>query len=117
MKINKISLLLILFFFVNQCFAINQGGINYKIVTGNLRPTPGCKSKQKAFKQATSEYRFKKYSKVLCQQIAYGWRLAEVKDQGEVICEVCESKDKESGKYQCYVKNVTLKCGKVDLGW
>lgn len=117
MRFTKFCLLLALCFCSTQATALFQGGFDYKIITGNLKPTPGCKNKKKAVKQAATGYRFKKYSKVLCQQIGYGWGLAEVKDRGEVVCEPCDGKVKNIDNYQCYVKNVTLKCGLTRRGW
>ncbi|KAF3978144.1 MAG: hypothetical protein HFP77_03505 [Methylococcales symbiont of Iophon sp. n. MRB-2018] len=117
MKAHPFFLLFLLYLFSQQSLAINQGGFDYKIIAGNLRLTPGCKSRQTAFKQAASDYRFKKHTKALCQQIAYGWGLAKVEDKGKVICEPCENSAKESDQYQCYVKNVILKCVKTNLGW
>jgi len=117
MMTNKIFLIFVLFLFSNQTFAWNQGGYKYKEITGDLKPTPGCKNKEKASKKASSEYRVKKSSKVLCQHIGYGWGLAEVLDRGEVVCEPCEGEVESIDNYRCYVKNVTLKCVLTKLGW
>lgn len=117
MKTNNFFLLFVLYFFANQSAALNQGGFDYKVITGNMKLTPGCKSKEEASKRASTGYRFKKFSKVLCQEIGYGWRIEEVEDRGEVVCQPCKDKiDKKEG-YQCYVKNVTLKCGLTRRGW
>lgn len=43
--------------------------------------------------------------------------LVEVEDSGEVICEPCVDKAESIENYQCYVKNVTLKCGLTRRGW
>jgi len=119
MKATKLFLLFVLFLYSNQSIALFQGGFDYKVITGDLKPTPGCKTKKEASTKASTAYRFNKFAKVLCQQIGYGWGLAEVEDRGEVVCEPCNSKGKvESIKnYRCYVKNVTLKCGLTKRGW
>lgn len=117
MKANHFCLLILLFLFSNQSFALFQSGFDYKIISGDLKPTPGCKNKKKASTQASTGYRFKKLSKVLCQQIGYGWRLDTVEDKGEVVCEPCENEDASTATYRCYVKNVTLKCGLTRRGW
>jgi hypothetical protein len=117
MKNNNFFLLFVLCLFSNQSMALFQGGFEYKVITENLQPTPGCKNKKEAAKQASTGYRFKKHSKVLCQQIGYGWRLTEVKNRGEIVCEPCEDKVESIENYRCYVKNVTLKCGLTKRGW
>ena len=117
MKANYFFSLFVLCLFSNQSMALFQGGYEYRVITANLQPTPGCKNKKEAAKQAASGYRFKKHSKVLCQHIGYGWRLAEVKSRGEVVCELCEDMAESIENYRCYVKNVTLKCGLTKRGW
>jgi hypothetical protein len=118
MKVTRICLLFLLYFFSNQAMALFQGGIDYQVISGNLKPTPGCKNKQKAAKQATTGYRFKKQTKVLCQQIGYGWNFSAVEDSGELVCEPCDGKPESSTEnYQCYVKNITLKCRLIRRGW
>jgi hypothetical protein len=118
MKIGKICLLFMLYFFSHQSIALSTGGIGEtKVVTGNMRVTPGCKNKEVAAKQASTGYRFKKHSKVMCQQIAYGWSLVEVQDRGEVVCEPCEGEEASDDKYRCYMKNVKLLCGITNRGY
>ncbi|KAF3977948.1 MAG: hypothetical protein HFP77_04595 [Methylococcales symbiont of Iophon sp. n. MRB-2018] len=119
MKISKICFLFALYVMSNQAIALSTGGIGEtKIITGNMKATPGCKNKEVASKQASTGYRFKKYSKVMCQQIAYGWSLVEVQDRGEVVCETCEGEEgKGDDNYRCYVKNVKLLCGITNRGY
>ena len=117
MKVNNFFLLFVLYLFSNQSMALFQGGFEYIEITEDLQPTLGCKSKKSAAKQAYSDYRFKKQSKVLCQHIGYGWRLDEVIDRGEVVCEPCVDKPESIDNYRCYIKNVTLKCGLTKRGW
>ncbi len=78
MNVTAFFILLVLCFFSTQSVAWNQGGFDYKIITGNMMPTPGCKNKEKAAKQASTGYRFKKLAKVMCQHIGYGWGFMEV---------------------------------------
>jgi hypothetical protein len=117
MKANKYFLLFVLTFFSNQSFAWNQGGFDYKVISGDMRSTPGCKTKQEASKQASTGYRFKKFAKVMCQSIGYGWGFAEVEEKGEVVCEPCTDKKESNKKFQCFVKDVTLKCVLTRRGW
>ncbi|MEO1880743.1 MAG: hypothetical protein ABGX37_03425 [Methylococcales bacterium] len=119
MKLGKICLLFVLYMFSHQSIALSTGGWgDTKIVVGNLKPTPGCKNKEVAAKQASvGSYRFKKHTKVLCQQIAYGWSLLEVQDSGEVVCETCEGEEESEDNYRCYVKNVKLMCGITSRGY
>ena len=117
MKSTKFYLLFVLYLFATQSMAINQGGFDYKIITGDLKSTPGCKNKEVAAKQASTGYRYKKYSKVLCQYIGYGWTLDKVVDKGELVCEPCDGDVEKINNYQCYVKDITLKCVLTKRGW
>lgn len=114
MKINIFSLImLVLVSFSTQSFAANVDEWNYENITGDLKPTAGCKDKAKAEKQASSGYRFKKYTTIMCQTKGYGWGLEEVIDKGELVCEACEGDYEGAEKYRCYMKNVTAKCRQV----
>jgi len=117
MKVNEILLFSLFCLFSNQSMALFQGGFEYKEITENLQPSLGCKNKKVATKQAYSDYRFNKQSKVLCQQIGYGWRLDAILDKGNVVCEPCEDQSESTGNYQCYIENVKLKCGLTKRGW
>ena len=117
MKANNYFLLFVLCLFANQSVAWNQGGFDYKVITENMMPTLGCKNKEEASKQASTGYRFNKFAKVLCQHIGYGWGFMEVEDRGEIVCEPCEGKVESKDNFQCYVKNVTLKCRLTRRGW
>jgi len=116
MKFN-FFLFIVLVIFSNQTMALFQGGFEYQEMTEDLQPTLGCKNKKVAERQAYSDYRFTKQSKVLCQHLGYGWRLDEVLNRGEVVCEQCEDKPESIDNYRCYVKNVRLKCGLTKRGW
>ncbi len=117
MKVNKLCLLFVLCLFSNQSFALFQSGFDYKEITGDLKHTPKCQNKEEASKHASTGYRFKKQTKVLCQKIGYGWRFSKVENRGEIVCEPCESTVKNIRKYQCYVKNITLTCVLTRRGW
>ncbi len=114
--IQLIAVSLFLFFSI-PAHALSVGEWDYKTITGDLKPTPGCKDKEAAIKQASTGYRFRKYTDLLCKKIAYGWNISEVLDPGEVVCEACEGEYEDQEKYRCYVKNVELKCRIVKRGW
>ena len=116
MKTNYL-LFLLLYIYANQSFAWNQGGFDYQVITGNTMPTPGCKSKPKALKQASSNYRIKKSSQVICQNIGYGWGFMEIQDEGEIVCEACDDESLSKENYRCYIKNISLKCRLIRRGW
>lgn len=100
--------------FSSQSFATNVDEWVFENVTGDLKPTPGCKDRAKAEEQAASGYRFKKYAKLLCNTKSYGWAIEEVVDKGEVVCEECEGGEYEGAeKYRCYMKDVVVKCKQV----
>ena len=115
MKLKTLIIVALLSMFSTSIFAENIDKWDYKTVTGNLKSTAGCKTKKKASAQASSGYRLKKYSQVLCQQEGYGWALSEIKDKGETRCDDCGG-DYE-GKYRCYQSNVTIQCKMVSRGW
>lgn len=122
MKLTRCLLIGLLFFFSGHLLAKNVGGADdweYKTITGNLKSTPGCKTKEKASKQATSPYRYKRYSDILCKNIGYGWSIANVVKEGEVACDVCEGVEGDGGteKYRCYVKDIVVKCKIVARGY
>ncbi len=117
MKHIKLCLFTLLFFFTCQTFAANVGEWEYKTITDNLKPTPGCKDKDVAIKQASTGYRYKKYANLICKNIAYGWNLGEVLDKGEVVCDACEGEFEGKEKYRCYVRDITVKCRIVYRGW
>lgn len=117
MKFNKILLVALLFVFSNQVFALATDEWEYKTVTGHLKPTPGCKDRAKSAKKAEFGHRFKKYTKLLCTEMAYGWGISKVKDRGELVCEPCDGEFEGSEKYRCYMKNVVVECKTVKKGW
>ncbi len=118
MKISMFSFFVLLFVFSTQSLAINTNEWVFESITGDLKPTAGCKDKEKAAKQASSGYRFNKYTSVMCNSKGYGWSKAEVKDRGELICETCEGVTGSGGeeKYRCYMKNVNVICKQVKRG-
>lgn len=82
-----------------------------KIITGNLKPSPGCKDKTIAEKQVIpSTYRFTKYTQIMCQKDSYGWGLDKVMDYGELVCKACEGEYEGNEKYSCYMKDVKVQC-------
>jgi len=120
MKLNKIILIAVAFVFSSQCFALAVDEWEYKEVTGTLKATPGCKTKEKATKQASEGYRYGKYTKLLCTDIAYGWSKETVVDKGQLVCEACEDWDEDDAKdngYTCFMQDVVVKCRTVKKGW
>ena len=117
MKLKTFFLFAFLMVFTNQSFALNVDEWEYKTITGNLKPTPGCKDKDKAAKKASSGLRFKKYTKLLCTQMAYGWGISKVEDKGELVCEACEGEYEDEEKYRCHMKDVVVECKTVKKGW
>lgn len=115
MKLKMILLTAALSVFSANSLATNVDEWVYKEVTGSLKSNPGCKDKEKAKKSAVKPVRFKKYSQLLCQNIGYGWGLAEVLDRGEIVCDECGG-DFE-GKYRCHAENVKVKCKQVKRSW
>lgn len=117
MNSRIISLIALLSF---PCFALatNVDEWVYKEVTGSLKSSPGCVAKEKAIEKVkkkpdsyTGYSRFKKYSRILCEEEGYGWALDSVVDEGEVVCDECGGD--YAGKYRCHVKDVVLRCKQV----
>jgi len=117
MKLNIICLFALLFTFAGQSLAANVDEWEYKTITGDLRPTPGCKKKAYAEKKASTGYRFDTQTSELCNNISYGWTKVEVLDNGEMSCNACGGKYEGKDKYRCTVKNVKVKCKIVKRGW
>lgn len=118
MKFNLLSLLTLLFIFTNQAFAESEGSWVTESITGDLKPTAGCKPKEKAQKQTKpGSYRFKKYTTELCNSKGYGWGKMKVEENGEMICEACIGEYEGLEKYRCYMKDVTVQCKIVKRGW
>lgn len=115
MKIKMLVLSAALSLFSASTFATNVDEWVYKEVTGNLKPNPGCKDKKEAEKSAVKPVRFKKYTQLLCQDIAYGWGLDEVLDRGTIVCDECGGD--YQGKYRCHAENVKVKCKQVKRSW
>ena len=117
MRLNIMCLFALLFTFAGQSFAANVDEWEYKTITGDLRPTPGCKKKDYAEKKASIGYRFDTQTSELCNKISYGWTKVEVLEKGEMSCEACGGKYEGKDKYRCTVKNVKVKCKIVKRGW
>lgn len=117
MKFTKISCFILLLVCSNYALALAVDEWEYKVIKGNLKPTAGCKNKELAAKQASTGYRFDKYTKLLCTSIAYGWSRKEVLDRGKLICESCEGDFNGEEKFRCYMEKVTVKCRTVKKGF
>jgi len=121
MKLNIFCLFALLFVFSNQSFAASEGkegDWEMKTITGDLKPTAGCKDKEKAEKQTIpGSYRFKKYTTKMCNSIAYGWGKSKVIDNGVLTCEACEGDYEGKEKYRCYMKDVKVECKIVKRGF
>ncbi len=115
MKLKIFVLSFMLAFFASNSFATNVDEWVYKDASGDLKSNPGCIAKEKAIEKVTKDYRFNKYSKMICQALGYGWSRAEVLDKGEVVCEECGGD--YAGKYRCHVKDVKVKCKQVKRSW
>ncbi|NOQ34406.1 MAG: hypothetical protein GQ569_00740 [Methylococcaceae bacterium] len=111
MKIKTLILSAALSIFAANSYATNVDDWVYKEVTGNLKSSAGCKVKEVAMKSAVKPVRWKKYTKLLCQNIAYGWTLDKVLDKGTIACDECGG-DFE-GMYRCHAENVKVMCKQV----
>ena len=109
MKLNMFALTTLLTIF--SCSALAANWIE-KEITGNLKPSALCREKSAAKQHAKKEYRFNKYSRILCESKGYGWNLEKVISRGEVGCDECEG-DEYQGKYRCYMANVKLLCKRL----
>jgi hypothetical protein len=109
----KLLLIALVLTFSTQSFATNVDEWTYTTKKGDLKPTPGCKNKEKASKNASSGHRFKKYTKLLCNDIGYGWAYSKVVDRGEVVCEPCDGDYEGTEKYRCNMMDVVVECKQV----
>lgn len=121
MKFNVFFLLTLLFAFSSQSFALSEGkdgDWDLKSLTGDLKPTAGCKNKEIAEKKTIpGSYRFNKYTTEMCNAIGYGWGKSKVVNNGELTCEACEGDYEGKEKYRCYMKDVTVECKIVKRGF
>jgi len=117
MKFKIFCLFAALFVFSNQSMAKNIDEWDYKTISGDLKPTAGCKDKAKAEKSASTGYRFHKYTTELCNQEGYGWGKEKVIDKGTLVCDACEGDYEGMEKYRCFMENVKIECKKVSAGW
>jgi hypothetical protein len=113
MKFSTFFLTALLVLFSNASFATNADEWVYKNTTGSLKQTPGCKDKAAAAKQASTGYRFQKYTRILCNDLGYGWGINEVVDKGKLVCDECEGEYENTEKYRCQMVNVTVNCKQV----
>jgi len=117
MKLKLFGLLALLFVFSSPSYALSVDEWEYESVTGDLKPTAGCKDRAKAEKKASTGYRYNKYTTELCNAKGYGWGKDKVLEPGELICEACEGEYDGMEKYRCYMKDVTVQCRMVKRGW
>ncbi len=118
MKFNVFLLLTALFVFSSHSFAASEDAWDTENITGDLKPTAGCKDRAKAEKQtAPGSYRFNKYTTELCNSKGYGWGKMKVEDNGKMVCEACEGEYEGMEKYRCYMKDVTVQCKIVKRGF
>jgi len=120
MKMNKSMLVNIAFFlaivavFASQVGTQTTNSWEYKTVVGDLKPTAGCKDKDKAEKSASTGYRFEKYTDILCEEEGYGWGLSKVIDRGQLVCDLCGGDYEDLEKYRCAMEQVKVECKKIE---
>jgi len=117
MKFKQSGIFALLLTISSYSLAANVDEWEYESITGNLKPTAGCRDKAVASKKASTGYRFNKYTAELCTTKGYGWGKESVEDNGELVCEACEGEYNGAEKYRCYMKDVTVKCKKVKTSW
>ncbi len=117
MKFKIAFLVASIFMFSQQASAISTDEWVYESVTGDLKPTAGCKDKAKAEKSASTGYRFKKYTTEMCNSMGYGWGKDKVLEKGKLVCEPCEGDYEGKEKYRCFMEEVTVQCKIVKRGW
>jgi len=113
----KIILMAMMLVFSSLSFAKSADEWVYESMTGDLKPTPGCKDKEASKIKASTGKRFKKYTKLLCGTKGYGWAIDKVTDKGTVVCEACEGEYEGEEKYRCHVQDVVVLCKQVARGF
>jgi len=114
MKMNIVFFLAVVLIFASQVFTQTTNEWEYKTITGDLKPTAGCKDKDKAEKSASTGYRFKKYTSILCESEGYGWSLVKVIDRGQLVCDLCGGDYEDLEKYRCAMEQVKVECKRVE---
>ena len=85
----------------------------YRDLLGNTLSPQKCSSRADAEAKARERYNIDKFVKVFCETQGYGWHVAEVKENGNLICNEC---DDESGKFQCHVEDIRVACRRIRPG-
>src|SRR5262245_41252085 len=97
-KLGSLGLLAVLF-----CFSDTASDVDYiyRDRMGNTLPPQKCSEKSEAGAKAMDPYNISKYSKRFCETQGYGWYVSEEKNNGNLVCNECDS-DNGKGKYQCH---------------
>ncbi len=104
------------FFVLIMCFWGNAVATEYiyRELMANTLISPKCKSKEDAQVRADKPYNLKRHAKKFCQSQGYGWHVEEIKNNGKMVCNQCESGDQDL--YTCFKEDVVVKCKRIKPG-
>lgn len=111
MKLNLIAIFAAQVFFANSALATEY---IYRDLMANTLPSPSCSSEKDAVENASKPYNISKYSKRFCQSQGYGWHVAEIKDNGKVVCQDCT--EKNSSQKKCLIEDIVVSCKRIKPG-
>lgn len=85
----------------------------YRDLLGNTLAPRKCSSQADAGARAQEKYNIDKFVKLFCETQGYGWHVADVKENGKLVCNECEGK---SDKFQCHVEDIRVTCKHIKPG-
>ena len=88
----------------------------YRDILGNSTPNQKCLAKDQASARAAEAYYVGRAAKTFCEVQGYGWHVAEVSGQGQLVCEECRGNDTDQGLYQCRMQDIAVKCQRIKPG-
>jgi hypothetical protein len=88
----------------------------YRDILGDSAPNAKCAVKDQAAARAAEAYYVDRAAKTFCEVQGYGWHLAELSNQGELVCEECRGADHSQGLFQCHMQDIAVKCQRIKPG-
>lgn len=88
----------------------------YRDILGNSAPNQKCLAKDQAAARAAEAYYVDRAAKTFCEVQGYGWHLAELSGQGQLVCEECKGNGADQGLYQCRMQDIAVKCQRIKPG-
>lgn len=109
MKLQQLLLSLTLVFGMT---AVDAADWIYRDLKANTLSTPKCETRDKAEERANKPSFLSQYAKRFCETQGYGWSLNEIKENGNLACNACDSGD----QVQCRIEDIVVQCKRLKPG-